>query len=333
MQFIDEAKIFIESGAGGNGYVSFLREANMPKGGPNGGDGAKGGDVIIKGVGNLNTLIDFRYKQHFKAERGGNGKGKNMHGAQGKDLIITVPFGTQVLDENSQELICDISEQNSEYKILTGGKGGAGNYRYRSSTNQRPLKFGSGEDGQKLWIWLKLKLISDVGIIGLPNAGKSTLISTLSRAKPKIADYPFTTLIPNLGVVYVDHQEFVIADIPGLINGAHLGVGLGHKFLKHIERCRLLLHLIDINSEDLIEQYNIIRNELKMYNTSLATKTEIIALSKIDTLEQEMIKEKQRMLQQYTNNKVYLISAVTQQNCNELVRELLNKIADQDNNY
>ncbi|MCH2037916.1 MAG: GTPase ObgE, partial [Rickettsiales bacterium] len=266
MQFIDEAKIFVKSGDGGAGCVSFRREANVPKGGPDGGNGGRGGSVIIQGIAGLNTLIDFRYQQHFKAKKGDHGQGRNRNGAAAKDLIINVPVGTQVIDGDSDELIIDIDSVEKHYVLAQGGQGGLGNTNFKSSVNQAPKKATNGTSGEERWVWLKLKLLSDSGLVGLPNAGKSTFVSSVSRARPKIADYPFTTLTPQLGVVYVDDSEFVIADIPGLIKGAHKGQGLGDQFLKHIERCGVLLHLIDATQEDVVEAYRVIREELQGYN-------------------------------------------------------------------
>lgn len=311
MQFIDEAKIYVKSGNGGPGCIGFRREANIPMGGPDGGNGGKGGNIIIRAIPGLNTLIDFRYKQHFKAKSGDHGQGRNKHGASGADLIIHVPIGTQIFDENDSILLADITQEEQEIIIANGGSGGFGNAHYKSSTNQSPRRSTPGFLGEELSLWFKLKLLSDVGLVGLPNAGKSTFLSSTSRARPKIADYPFTTLKPQLGVAYIDEKEFVIADIPGLIKGAHQGIGLGHRFLKHIERCKILLHLIDITHEDIIGAYKTIRNELVLYNINLENHKEIIALNKADSLPDEEVKEKVTLLSKHINQEVYAISGVT----------------------
>ena len=289
MHFIDEAKIYLKAGDGGNGSVSFRREKFIEFGGPDGGNGGKGGDVIFSAVPNLNTLIDFRYKQHFRAERGHGGSGVNCTGASGQDLIIEVPVGTQIFDESGEELLYDL-DSISEVIIAKGGAGGAGNAVFKNSVNQAPRKAVPGWEGDELWVWLRLKLLCDVGLLGMPNAGKSSFLSKVSGAKPKIADYPFTTLKPQLGVVRLGYEEFVVADIPGLILGASKGLGLGDRFLRHIERCRVLLHIIDISSSDvsyIIDSYNTVHNELKEYKAELGNKEEIIALNKIDLLPKE----------------------------------------------
>lgn len=328
MQFIDEAKIFIESGKGGNGCVSFRRERFVPRGGPNGGDGGDGGNIIFKCTRDLNTLIDFRYKQHFKAQSGINGQGSNRNGANGKDLVIKVPIGTQIFDENDNQLLADMIEHDQEIIIAKGGQGGLGNSHFKSSTNQAPRKAIPGQEGKKFYVWLKLKLISDAGLVGLPNAGKSTFLSATTRAKPKIADYPFTTLKPQLGVVYIDNEEFVIADIPGLIKNASIGKGLGDRFLKHIERCGVILHLVDINSEDIVKSYQTIRTELENYKFDLQEKYEVIALTKSDSLAEEEAKERLDELQNHLgqDKELFLISAISKQNIDDVLRELLRNI-------
>ncbi len=326
MQFIDEAKIFIRSGYGGNGCVSFRREANVPRGGPDGGDGGKGGDIIFECVAGLNTLIDFRYSQHFKASRGEGGMGQNRHGKNAEDLIIKVPAGTQIFDEESDSLIADITEIGQKVILCKGGRGGVGNAHFKSSINQAPKFAQSGEPGEEMWIWLKLKLLSDAGLIGLPNAGKSTFLSVVSRAKPKIADYPFTTLKPQLGVVYVDEKEFTLADLPGLIKGAHEGVGLGVRFLKHVERCGVNIHLIDASSENVVESYEIIRDELEGYGPELSSKPEIVVLSKADSVSEDEIKQKIKALKKLKIKKIMVISAVTHQGVTELLREVMAEI-------
>ncbi|HET8543155.1 MAG TPA: GTPase ObgE, partial [Pseudolabrys sp.] len=284
MKFLDEAKVYIASGAGGNGCVSFRREKFIEFGGPNGGDGGRGGDVVVEAVTGLNTLIDYRYQQHFKAQRGGNGMGKDRAGANGKDVVLKVPVGTQVYEEDGETLLADLTEVGHRVTIAEGGNGGFGNAHFKSSTNRAPRHANPGQPGEEHTIRLRLKLIADAGLIGLPNAGKSTFLAAVSAAKPKIADYPFTTLHPQLGVVEVDGREFVLADLPGLIEGAHEGTGLGDRFLGHTERCRVLLHLIDGTSDDAGEAYKIVRGELEAYGHGLTEKPEIVALSKSDAL-------------------------------------------------
>ncbi|HVZ52525.1 MAG TPA: GTPase ObgE, partial [Pseudolabrys sp.] len=291
MKFLDEAKVYIQSGAGGNGCVSFRREKFIEFGGPNGGDGGRGGDVVVEAVTGLNTLIDYRYQQHFKAQRGGNGMGKDRHGANGSDAVLKVPVGTQVYEEDGETLLADLTEIGQRVIIAKGGNGGFGNAYFKSSTNRAPRHANPGQPGEELTIRLRLKLIADAGLVGLPNAGKSTFLAAVTAAKPKIADYPFTTLHPQLGVVRVDEREFVLADLPGLIEGAHEGVGLGDRFLGHTERCRVLLHLIDGTSENPVEAYKIIRRELEAYGQGLDEKPEIVALSKCDALTPEAIKK------------------------------------------
>jgi len=272
MKFLDQVKIFIKAGDGGSGSPSFRREKFIEFGGPDGGDGGNGGSIIFKSERNLNTLIDYRYQQHFKAKKGGDGKGQNRTGRGGEDLILKVPIGTQVFEEDNKTLIFDFKKEQEEYVSAIGGKGGLGNTRFKSSTNRAPRKFTKGTKGEEFWIWLQLKTIADIGIIGLPNAGKSTFLSSITSANPKIANYKFTTLNPNLGVAIYDDKEITLADIPGLIEGAHVGVGLGIKFLKHIERCKILLHMIDVSENDLVLSYKQIRNELKKYSNSLLKK-------------------------------------------------------------
>ncbi len=323
MKFLDEAKIYIKAGNGGSGCVSFRREKNIPKGGPDGGNGGKGGDVIICCRPNLNTLIDYRYQQHFKAKTGMHGMGNNRHGKQGENCILFVPPGTQIFNEDKSLMLADITKPDTEIIIAKGGKGGIGNSAFKTATNQAPRQFTAGEPGEEMWIWLCLKLISDAGLIGLPNAGKSTFLATVSRAKPKIADYPFTTLTPQLGVVYIDEQEFVLADIPGLIAGAHEGVGLGLKFLGHVERCKTLLHIIDINNEDIVTSYHTIRSELAKYSPKLAAKKEIIALNKCDCLTAQQQQQKIEQLQSITSHPIYPISAISNIGITELLRALM----------
>ena len=273
MKFLDEVKLYISSGNGGPGCISFRREANVPKGGPDGGNGGDGGNVIIKTVDNLNTLIDYRYKQHFKAKSGQHGMGKNRNGHNADDIILKVPFGTEILNEDKNVKLADLVDKDDNIILAKGGIGGKGNAFFKSSTNQSPRHAQPGEKGEEKTIWLRLKLIADVGLVGLPNAGKSTFLSKISSSRPKIADYPFTTLYPNLGVNRTDDKEFVVADIPGLIEDAHIGKGLGHKFLGHIERCKVLLHLIDITNENIMESFQVIENELKAYNEKVYNKS------------------------------------------------------------
>ena len=313
MKFLDQAKIFIKSGDGGAGCVAFRHEKYIEFGGPSGGDGGRGGDVIIVAVENLNTLIDFRYQQHFKAKKGQNGMGSEMTGAKGDDLIIKVPVGTEIVAEDGETVIVDMTEPGQRFVIAKGGDGGRGNVRFKTSTNQAPRKSEPGWPGEEMWVWLKLKLIADVGLIGLPNAGKSTFLTAISKARPKIADYPFTTLHPHLGVAWVDNYEIVIADLPGLIEGAHEGVGLGDRFLRHVERCAAFLHLIDATSEDVINNYKIIRKELELYNKKLADKPEVVALNKCDSLDEKEVAKLQKKLEKAIGKKVHTISAVAKQ--------------------
>lgn len=330
MQFLDEVKIYIKSGDGGAGCLSFRREKNIPFGGPDGGNGGKGGDIIIECIAGLNTLIDYRYQQHFKARIGEHGKGTNRHGESSKPIILSVPIGTQILADDKETIIADLTAIGQRITILKGGDGGLGNANFKTSTNRAPRRATVGWPGSELWVWLRLKLISDAGLIGLPNAGKSTFLSQVSAARPKIADYPFTTLKPNLGVVYIDETEFVLADIPGLIENAHLGAGLGDKFLKHIERCGLLVHLIDITQENINNAYSTVRKELESYSSILKNKLEIIVLNKIDALDQEQIKQKQQSLIEFTEQEVFLVSAVTKDKITEILR-LIRKNVDQQN--
>jgi len=289
MKFLDEAKVYLKSGDGGDGCVSFRREKYVEFGGPDGGDGGRGGDVVVECVAGLNTLIDYRYQQHFKGKRGTHGMGKNRSGPAGADAVLRVPVGTQVLDEDRETLLADLTEVGQRFVILKGGDGGRGNAQFKTSTNQAPRRFDPGWPGAERWVWLRLKLIADAGLVGLPNAGKSTFLSVVSRAKPKIADYPFTTLHPNLGVVTRGHDTLVLADIPGLIEGASEGVGLGTKFLGHIERCASLIHLIDVTGEDPVGDYRTIRAELQSYGGDLTEKREIIVLNKCDIADDDLI--------------------------------------------
>ena len=292
MKFLDQAKIFIKSGDGGAGSASFRREKFIEFGGPDGGDGGRGGDVVILCVANLNTLIDYRYQQHFKAQTGHHGQGRNKTGGKGNDIVLKVPVGTQILSADREEVLADLTVAGSRIVLLKGGDGGFGNSHYKSSTNQAPRRADPGWPGEELWVWLRLKLIADCGLVGLPNAGKSTFLAACTRARPKIADYPFTTLHPNLGVALVGDEEFVIADIPGLIEGAHTGAGLGDRFLGHVERCRVLLHLVDGTQEDVAAAYRVVRDELRQYGGGLDAKPELLVLNKCDALTPEVIEER-----------------------------------------
>ncbi len=326
MKFLDQAKIYLQSGKGGPGCVSFRREKFVEFGGPDGGNGGRGGDVIIRAVKNLNTLIDFRYTQHFRAEAGKNGEGGNRTGAGGKDCIITVPVGTQIIDEDKETVLADMVTDGEEILFLRGGDGGFGNSHYKTSTNQAPRKTTPGWPGQEMAVWLRLKLIADIGIIGLPNAGKSTFLSSCTRAHPKIADYPFTTLHPNLGVVKLGESEFVMADIPGLIEGAHEGHGLGDRFLGHVERTAALLHLIDSTQDDLEEAYTTIRNELQAYGNDLDTKHEIVAITKTDALGPELAEDQRQTLEEAIGKKVYMLSSISKEGVKEITSLLLQQI-------
>ena len=327
MKFLDEAKVYIASGAGGNGCVSFRREKFIEFGGPNGGDGGNGGDAIVEAVTGLNTLIDYRYQQHFKAQRGGNGMGKDRAGANGKNVVLKVPVGTQVYDEDGETLLADLTDVGQRVTLAKGGNGGFGNAHFKSSTNRAPRHANPGQPGEEQTIRLRLKLIADAGLIGLPNAGKSTFLAAVSAAKPKIADYPFTTLHPQLGVVGVDGREFVLADLPGLIEGAHEGTGLGDRFLGHTERCRVLLHLIDGTSEHAGEAYKIVRGELEAYGHGLIDKPEIVALSKVDALTSEQIKSQSDRLKRACKKTPIALSSQSRQGVPEVLRAL-HKIID-----
>ena len=327
MKFLDQVKIYIKAGDGGSGSPSFRREKFIEFGGPDGGDGGKGGSVILKSERNLNTLIDFRYQQHFKAKRGGDGKGKNQTGRGGENLYLKVPVGTQVFEEDNKTLIFDFKEENEEYVVAAGGKGGFGNTRFKSSTNRAPKKFTKGTKGEDYWIWLQLKTIADIGIIGLPNAGKSSLLAAITSATPKIANYKFTTLNPNLGVAIYDDKEITLADIPGLIEGAHEGVGLGIKFLKHIERCKSLLHMIDITEDDLKKSYSQVRKELKNYSKDLLKKDEIVVLNKIDLLDDKEVKKiKDSFLKKY-KVKLITLSTLNKKSISEIKSKIIKYVS------
>jgi len=326
MKFLDQAKIFIKAGNGGSGSASFRREKFIEFGGPDGGDGGKGGSIIFSSDKNLNTLIDFRYKQHFKAEKGSDGKGKNKTGKNGKDLLLKVPVGTQIYEEDNNTLIFDFTAKNQSFVVANGGKGGLGNVRFKSSTNRAPKKTTKGKLGEEFWIWLQLKTIADIGIIGMPNAGKSSLLAAITSAKPKIANYQFTTINPNLGVASYDQKEVTLADIPGLIEGAHEGIGLGDKFLRHIERCKNILHLIDINQENILKSYKQVRLELKKYSSDLIKKKEIIVFSKIDLMEKEEILKKVKEFNKFINVKIYLISSIKKEGLLSLKKLLISNV-------
>ncbi len=321
MKFLDQAKIYIRSGNGGAGCVSFRREKFIPNGGPDGGDGGNGGNVWITAMDGLNTLIDFRYQQHFKAPTGTHGMGRQMHGAKGEDVILKVPVGTQVLDEDKETVLLDMDQPGKTEMLLKGGNGGWGNVHFKGPSNQAPKYANPGQEGQERWIWLRLKLIADVGLAGLPNAGKSTFLAAASAARPKIADYPFTTLVPNLGVVDLSETErFVIADIPGLIEGASEGAGLGTRFLGHVERSGCLIHLIDGTQDDIAGAYHTIRNELEAYGAGLADKAEVLALNKIDALTPEAREEKAAELEAVAGRRPMLVSGVSGEGVTELLR-------------
>ena len=324
MKFIDQTKIFIKSGDGGNGCVSFRREKYIEFGGPDGGDGGNGGSIIFKGTKSLNTLIDYKYKNQFKAKKGEHGKGRNKTGASGKDIIIKVPIGTQIFNQENNELITDITEDSQEITLAKGGKGGFGNTHFKSSTNKAPRKSTAGESGEEMWIWLELKLIADVGVIGLPNAGKSSFVSTISKSKTKIADYPFTTLAPQLGSVFLkdEYQSFIAADIPGLIKDAHKGTGLGHQFLRHIERCKILVHLVDGTVELIDEAYKTIRNELNKFDRSLEKKHEILVINKCDLIDKGKLTKIKKILEGRSNKLVYVISTKTKEGIAEVLKEI-----------
>jgi GTP-binding protein len=327
MKFLDQAKIYIKAGNGGSGSASFRREKFIEYGGPDGGDGGDGGSIIVESDRNLNTLIDFRYAQHFKAQHGKPGSKRNRTGANGKDLVLKVPVGTQIYEEDNNTLIYDFTKNKEKYLVASGGKGGLGNVRFKSSTNRAPKKKTNGKIGEEFWIWLQLKVIADIGIIGKPNAGKSSLLAALTRAKPKIANYPFTTINPNLGVTYYGGKEVTLADIPGLVEGAHKGVGLGDKFLRHIERCKILLHLIDISENDLISVYKKIKFELSTYDKNLTKKKEIIFFNKSDLLDEEEIKKKLNVFKRKVKSKYEIIS-VFSNNDIQKIKKLLIKNAN-----
>ena len=327
MKFLDQVKIYVKAGNGGDGSPSFRREKFIEYGGPDGGDGGKGGSVILISERNLNTLIDFRFQQHFKAQKGGDGSGKNKTGKSGENLYLKVPVGTQVFEEDNKTLIFDFKKESEEFLVASGGKGGFGNTRFKSSTNRSPKKFTKGIKGEEFWIWLQLKTIADIGIIGLPNAGKSSLLASLTGANPKIANYKFTTLNPNLGVTMYDDKEITLADIPGLIEGAHKGTGLGIKFLKHIERCKTLLHLVDITEEDLFGSYQQVRNELGKYSKELVKKDELIVLNKTDLLDKKELDEKFNKFRKKIRKDILLMSTLEKKSVSKIKAKLLNYVS------
>ena len=323
MKFLDQAKIYIKAGNGGSGSASFRREKFVEYGGPDGGDGGDGGSVVFESEINLNTLIDFRYAQHFKAENGYIGTKRKRTGAGGKDLVIKVPVGTQIYEEDNNTLIYDFTKNKERYLVAAGGNHGLGNVRFKSSTNRAPTKKTNGKVGEEFWVWLQLKVIADIGIIGMPNAGKSSLLAAITRARPKIANYPFTTIDPNLGVSYYDNKEVTLADIPGLVEGAHEGTGLGDKFLRHIERCKILLHLIDLSEDKLDENYLKVRNELSKYDKILTKKKEIIVFNKSDLVEKKEIEKKLKIFKSKIKKKYEIISVATDRNLVNLRKILL----------
>ena len=322
MKFLDQCKIYLKSGDGGAGTASFRREKFIEFGGPDGGDGGRGGDIVFEAVENLNTLIDYRYQQHFKARNGRPGAGSHKTGASSEDLVLKVPAGTEILDEDKETVLLDLTQPGQRVVLLRGGDGGFGNAHFKTSTNQAPRRRDLGWPGEERWVWLRLKLIADVGLVGLPNAGKSTFLSVVSHAKPKIADYPFTTLKPQLGVVGVDQEEFVLADLPGLIEGASEGAGLGHRFLGHVERCSVILHLIDGTEDDVTGAYKLIRKELKAYGGGLTAKPEIIGLNKSDAMDPDDLKQKITKLKRTSRKPVFALSGVTGQGVEDLLRQL-----------
>ena len=323
MKFLDQVKIYIKAGNGGDGSPSFRREKFIEFGGPDGGDGGNGGSIILKAERNLNTLIDFRYQQHHKAKRGDNGSGQNRTGKSGENLVLKVPLGTQVFEEDNKTLIYDFIKIGEEFVAANGGRGGLGNTKFKSSTNRAPRKFTKGTSGEEFTIWLQLKSIADIGIIGLPNAGKSSLLAAITNANPKIANYQFTTLNPNLGVANYDDKEITVADIPGLVEGAHKGTGLGIKFLKHIERCKSLLHLIDITNEDIKKSYKQVKKELKSYNSKLSKKRELIVLNKIDLLNKDQIKKIINDFAKSTKSEIILLSTLEKKSISKVKAKLL----------
>ena len=327
MQFLDQAKIYLQSGKGGNGCVSFRREKYVEFGGPDGGAGGKGGDIIFEGCSSLNTLIDFRYKQHFKAKKGTDGSGKNCNGAKGQDIIIKVPIGTQIISDTDKEsILLDITKEGEKKLFLQGGNGGFGNTHFKNSKEQAPRRSNPGLEGEEIWVWLRLKILADVGLLGLPNAGKSSLLSAITNAKPKIGNYPYTTLTPQLGILRNYNQEIVLADIPGLINDAHKGVGIGTRFLGHIERCKVLLHLIDANSKDPLQNYKDIIKEITKYGKGLEKKSQILIISKADLVSEKKLQVIIKKIEEYSKSSVLVSSSVKRIGLNELIDILFTKV-------
>ena len=323
MKFLDQVKIYIKAGNGGDGSPSFRREKFIEFGGPDGGDGGNGGSIILRAERNLNTLIDYRYQQHHKAKRGDNGAGQNRTGKGGENLILKVPLGTQVFEEDNKTLLYDFVRVGEEFIVAKGGKGGLGNTRFKSSTNRAPRKFTKGSLGEEYTIWLQLKTIADVGIIGLPNAGKSSLLAAMTNASPKIANYQFTTLNPNLGVAVYDDKEITVADIPGLIEGAHKGTGLGIKFLKHVERCKSLLHMIDITNEDIKKSYNQVKNELKKYSKKLSKKKELVVLNKIDLIDKKKMRDIVDDFSKNSKSEIIAVSTLEKKSISKIKAKLI----------
>jgi len=333
MQFLDQAKIYLQSGKGGNGCVSFRREKYVEFGGPDGGAGGKGGDIIFEGCSSLNTLIDFRYKQHFKAKKGTDGSGKNCNGAKGQDIIIKVPIGTQIISDTDKEsILLDITKEGEKKLFLQGGNGGFGNTHFKNSKEQAPRRSNPGLEGEEIWVWLRLKILADVGLLGLPNAGKSSLLSAITNAKPKIGNYPYTTLTPQLGILRNYNQEIVLADIPGLINDAHKGVGIGTRFLGHIERCKVLLHLIDAKSKDPLQNYKDIIKEITKYGKGLEKKSQILIISKADLVSEKKLQVIIKKIEEYSKSSVLVSSSVKRIGLNELIDILFAKVDKLNNN-
>jgi len=333
MQFLDQAKIYLQSGKGGNGCVSFRREKYVEFGGPDGGAGGKGGDIIFEGCSSLNTLIDFRYKQHFKAKKGTDGSGKNCNGAKGQDIIIKVPIGTQIISDTDKEsILLDITKEGEKKLFLQGGNGGFGNTHFKNSKEQAPRRSNPGLEGEEIWVWLRLKILADVGLLGLPNAGKSSLLSAITNAKPKIGNYPYTTLTPQLGIIRNYNQEIVLADIPGLINDAHKGVGIGTRFLGHIERCKILLHLIDAKSKDPLQNYKDIIKEITKYGKGLEKKSQILIISKADLVSEKKLQVIIKKIEEYSKSSVLVSSSVKRIGLNELIDILFTKVDKINNN-
>ena len=328
MRFLDQAKIYVKGGDGGDGCVSFRREKYIPRGGPNGGDGGRGGSVVARADAALNTLIDYRYKQHFRAPRGGHGMGRERTGASGADIELAVPPGTQILDEDGEVLLGDLLTPGQTMVLAQGGGGGLGNTRFKSSTNRAPRQSTPGKPGEERWLWLRLKLLADAGLIGLPNAGKSTFLAAVSRARPKIADYPFTTLEPRLGTVQIDHDSFVLADLPGLIEGAHEGAGLGDRFLGHIERCRVLIHLVDGTADDVATAYRVVRREVASYDRRLLQRPELVCLNKADALSADLVAERAAALTRAAGQEVHVTSGVSHQGHPAVLRAAWQAIRD-----